>query len=125
MDLNAAIGKVLRYGVVLSSSVVAVGLALLLLAPPVGAPGSLQGALATNFGRPTLNPAVLAAGVAAGNPVSVMQLGTLVLIATPLARVAASALLFLRDGDMLYVGIAVLVLATLLVAIFVVGPIEG
>jgi uncharacterized membrane protein len=104
---------------------VAVGLTLLLLAPPGGAPGSLQGALATNFGQPTLDPTVLVEGVAAGNPVSVLQLGTLVLIATPLARVAASALLFLRDGDLLYVGIAVLVLTTLVIAIFVVGPMEG
>jgi uncharacterized membrane protein len=115
----------LRYGVILSSSVIAVGLALLLLAPPVGAPESLQDVLAIHFGQPTLNPGALMAGLEAGNPISVLELGTLVLIATPMARVAASALLFLRDGDLLYVGIALLVLATLLTAIFVVGPIQA
>lgn len=124
-DLNDSIGKVLRYGVVLSSAVVAVGLTLLLLAPPSGAPGSLQGVLDTNFGKPTLNPAALMGGIAAGNPISLLQLGTLTLLATPLARVAASVLLFLRDGDLLYVGVALLVLATLLIAIFVVGPAQA
>ena len=124
-DLNDAIGKVLRYGVVLSSAVMAAGLTLLLLAPPPGAPGSLQGLLDTNFGKPTLNAAALIGGITGGNPISVLQLGTLILLATPLARVAASALLFLRDGDPLYVGVAVLVMATLLVAIFVVGPMQA
>jgi uncharacterized membrane protein len=124
-DLNDSIGKVLRYGVVLSSAVVAVGLALLVLAPPPGTPGTLQGLLAAGFGRPTLSPAALVEGVRAGDAISVLQLGTLILLATPLARVAASVLLFLRDGDMIYVGIALLVLATLLISIFVVGPMQA
>jgi len=125
LDLNDAIGKVLRYGVVLSSTVIAVGLTLLLLAPPPGTPGSLQGVLDTHFGQPTLKPAALIGGLTEGNPISVLQLGTLILLATPLARVAASVLLFLRDGDSLYVGIALLVLATLLISIFVVGPMQA
>ena len=56
VGLNDAIGKVLRYGVVLSSVVLAAGLALMLLAPPPGAPESLQGTIAANFGGPTLSP---------------------------------------------------------------------
>jgi hypothetical protein len=48
-----------------------VGLALLLLAPPVGAPESLQDVLAMHFGQPTLNPGALMAGLEAGNPISV------------------------------------------------------
>ena len=124
-ELNEDIGKVLRYGVVLSSLVVAAGLALMLSAPPPGAPVTLQGIIAAHFGGPTLSPSMLLAGIASGNPVSVLQLGTLILIATPIARVAASALLFLRERDMLYVGIAMLVLGMLLFAIFVVGPLEA
>jgi uncharacterized membrane protein len=123
--LSQAIGKVLRYGVVLSSAVTAAGLAQLLLAPPSGSPVSVQGILDANFGRPTFNPTELIAGTAAGNPISLLQLGALILLATPLVRVAASVLLFLRDGDLLYVGITLLVLATLLVAIFVVGPMQA
>jgi len=123
--LSQAIGKVLRYGVVLSSAVAAVGLALLLLAPPSGSPVSVEGMLDANFGRPTFNPTELIAGTAAGNPISLLELGTLILLATPLVRVAASVLLFLRDGDFLYVGITMIVLGTLLVAIFVVGPTQA
>lgn len=124
-DLNDAIGKILRYGVVLSSAVVAAGLVLMLLAPPPGTPGTLEGTLAASFGGPTLSPSALLAGIARGSAVSILQLGTLILLATPIARVAASVLLFLRERDMLYVGITSLVLVMLLLAIFVVGPIEA
>jgi len=124
-DLNDAIGKILRYGVALSSVVVAVGLALMLLAPSSGAPGTLQGALSANFGRPTLSFTALMAGVARGSSVDVLQLGLLLLIATPVTRVAASVVLFLRERDMLYVGVTLLVLLMLLLALFVVGPLEA
>lgn len=123
-DINDAIGKILRYGVVLSSVVVAAGLALMLLAPPSGTPGTLQGTITANFGRPTLSPSALIAGVAHGSAVGVLQLGLLILVATPITRVAASVLLFLRERDMLYVGVTLLVLAMLLFALFVVGPLE-
>ena len=121
-DINDAIGMILRYGVVLSSAAVAAGLVLMLLAPPPGSPATLQAALAANFGRPTLSPSALLAGLAHGSAVGVLQLGMLILIATPITRVAASVLLFLRERDMLYVGITLLVLGMLLVALFVVGP---
>jgi uncharacterized membrane protein len=44
----------------------------------------------------------------------IMQLALLVLIATPLTRVALSAIAFAREGDRTYVAICVLVLAMLL-----------
>ena len=123
--MNDAIGKILRYGVVLSSLVVATGLALMLLAPPPGTPGTLQGTISANFGKPTLSPSELFAGVARGSAVGVLQLGLLILIATPITRVAASVLLFLRERDITYVGITLLVLVMLLFALFVVGPLES
>ena len=67
----------------------------------------------------------MVAGVAHGSAVYVLQLGLLVLIATPITRVAASVLLFLREKDMLYVGVTLLVLLMLLFALFVVGPLES
>jgi len=124
-DLNDAIGKVLRYGVVLSSMVVAVGLVLMLSAPPPGTPATLQATLAANFGRPTLSPSALLTGIARGSAVGVLQLGMLILIATPITRVAASVLLFLSERDMLYVGVTLLVLGMLLLALFVLGPLEA
>ena len=123
--LYDTIGMVLRYGVILSSAVLVCGLVLFLFARPPGTPSTLQGLVAVNFGRPTLNPQAFLSGVGEGDAVSVLQLGTLVLLATPLARVAISIVLFLREKDMLYVGITALVLAMLLVAIFVIGPVEA
>jgi len=124
-ELNEAIGKILRYGVVLSSATVAAGLVLMLLAPPPGTPGTLEGTLAAGFGRPTLSPSSLFTGIAGGSAIGILQLGTLILIATPIIRVVASVVLFLKERDMLYVGITTLVLAMLLLAIFVLGPAEA
>ena len=124
-QLNETIGKVLRYGVVLSSVVVAAGLLLMFASPPPGEPVSLEGMLQLNFGIPTLSPSQLLRGIASGNSVSILELGTLILLATPLARVVTSVLLFLKEGDSLYVRITLLVLAMLLFAIFVIGPLEA
>jgi uncharacterized membrane protein len=125
VDLNDAIGKILRYGVALSSAVLALGLALMLVAPPPATPGTLQAVLAANFGGPTLSPSALLSGVAQGSAVGVLQLGTLILLATPIVRVSASVLLFLEERDVLYVGVTALVLTMLLLAIFVLGPAEA
>ncbi len=121
-DLNDAIAKVLRYGVVMSSLVIVAGLGLMVMAPPPGVSASLQEMLASKFGTPTLDAVSLLGGIESGNPSSVLELGTLILLATPLARVIASVFLFLRERDRLYAGVTLLVLAMLLVAIFVVGP---
>ena len=124
-DMNDAIANVLRFGVVVSSLVIVLGLGLTVAAPPPGIPGSLQQMLASKFGAPTLDPASLLRGIASGDPLSILELGTLILLATPIARVVASIALFLRERDMLYVGVTVLVLGMLLVAIFVIGPAEA
>jgi len=53
-------------------------------------------------------------GVAALRGPAIIQLGLLVLIATPIARVAFAAYGFGRQGDRLYVAVALIVLAVLL-----------
>ena len=97
-DLNDTIGKILRYGIVLSSAVLAIGLVLLLAAPPAGAPSTLQGTIAAKFGGPTLTPSAWLAGIAHGSAVGILQLGTLTLLATPLVRVAARSSCFSGRG---------------------------
>ncbi len=47
-----------------------------------------------------------------------IQTGIVVLIATPVARVAFSVFGFAREGDRLYVGITLFVLGTLLYGLF-------
>jgi uncharacterized membrane protein len=124
-ELNDTIGAILRYGVALSSAVIVVGLILTVVAPPQGAPATLQGALVANYGRPALSVPALIAEVRGGNPVGVLELGTLILLATPVTRVAASVVLFLEERDGLYVAVTLLVLSMLLLALFVVGPAEA
>lgn len=48
----------------------------------------------------------------------IIQLGLLVLIATPIARVAFLAYVFLRQRDMLYTAVALIVLALLAFSLF-------
>jgi len=53
-----------------------------------------------------------------GNPLAIMQLGLLILIATPIARVVFSAFAFSREGDYMYVAFTLIVLAVLLYSLF-------
>jgi uncharacterized membrane protein len=102
---------VLRAGVALASLLVAVGLALALLqgGPPV--------ALHDFVGQPVAltGPGGIVTLALAGSPLGLVQLGVLVLVATPLARLIVAGVGFLRRGDWLYLGITGVVL--LLVAV--------
>lgn len=49
----------------------------------------------------------------AGRPEAIVQLGVLLLVATPIARVAASVVTFALQRDALYVGVTLVVLAAL------------
>jgi len=53
-----------------------------------------------------------------GNVLAIMQLGLLLLIATPIARVAFSVFAFAREEDRMYVGFTLIVLAVLLYSLF-------
>jgi len=54
-----------------------------------------------------------------GSGRAIIELALLLLIATPVARVAFSAVAFAVEGDYLYVGITLIVLAILLYSLFV------
>ena len=53
-----------------------------------------------------------------GNAKGIMQLGLLLLIATPIARVISSAVAFAIEGDRMYLLFTLLVLAVLLYSLF-------
>lgn len=53
-----------------------------------------------------------------GNPRGIMQLGLLLLIATPIARVTFSVFAFAAEGDRMYVLFTLIVLAVLLYSLF-------
>jgi len=120
-DMNAVVGSILRFGVMISSLLVVVGLVLMVARPPAGAPASIEQVAGSDYGIP-VGLGALAGGVASADPSSLLELGLIVLVATPIARVAASVVLFGLERDYLYVGITALVLAMLLVAILLIGP---
>src|SRR5262245_50344591 len=62
-------------------------------------------------------PAIAAAALA-GHREAVIQLGVLVLIATPIARVLLSLVAFAVQRDRIYVAVTLIVLAVLLVGLF-------
>jgi uncharacterized membrane protein len=59
---------------------------------------------------------------AAVAPRGIIQLGLLVLIATPVLRVAFSLVAFRREGDRVYVAITAIVLLVLLLSLFGILP---
>jgi uncharacterized membrane protein YfcA/uncharacterized membrane protein len=113
----AIIGWVLQGGVILSAAVIAIGLLLMSLQPNTFAPAQLQ-----------LFPhtfAQVGTEVLALHPQAVIALGLLLLIATPVLRVAVSLVAFAVERDWRFVVITLLVLLILLFSIFFVGQAGG
>jgi uncharacterized membrane protein len=111
-QMNRAIATVLRGGVALAAVVVLVGGMLFLLAN-----GGTRPHLGTFAGEPshlTSTTAIVHAACSL-RPRAVIQLGLLLLIAVPIARVVLSAVAFARQRDYIYVGITLIVLGALLV----------
>ncbi|HUX41411.1 MAG TPA: DUF1634 domain-containing protein [Rectinemataceae bacterium] len=102
---------VLRSGVIISAAVIVIGLMLLVYHGMAG----LTSGIATAFEFPHTFGAVFA-GVAKLDPVSVISLGLLLMIITPVTRVAVSIVAFAMERDWRYVGITTLVLLVLLVS---------
>jgi len=112
---RALVSTVLIVGVATSAGLVALGFAGSLV---VGWEGSLLGR--APVGESTTDFAGMGAGLAALRPIAIGQAGLLVLIATPVLRVAASIAAFAVEGDRLYTAITMAVLAVLLTSLFVI-----
>ncbi len=110
------ISNVLRIGVLLSGAVILVGVVLYYTHPQAKTSGALS--------YPHTLGAVIP-GILAGNAEAVITLGLLILLATPVLRVAVSIGAFALEHDWLYVGITTLVLALLLSSILVLGEVFG
>ncbi len=107
------IGWVLQGGVLLSAAVILFGLVLKAFQPNKFAPQQLQNFPQT-FGE-------VWAGLLVLRPQAVIALGLLLLIATPVVRVAISILAFAVERDRRFVLITTVVLLILLFSIFYVG----
>lgn len=107
------VSGILIVGVSISAALMVLGFAGSLL---VGWEGSLTGAAAGTSGLADFS--AMGASLAALRPVGIAQLGLVALLATPVMRVAASCVAFALEGDRLYAGLTLVVLAILLVSIF-------
>lgn len=124
--MELAISYGLRAGVLLSAAIIALGILWLAVTRDTGyaliQPHHLPEVLAFHQADgpaffPTSAGEVLR-GAAAGKPYAIIGLGILLLIATPVVRVALSVFFFLAQRDWLYVGITLFVLGVLLVSLF-------
>ena len=122
--VDTAISNLLRTGVLLSMAIVVIGLVFTFIHHPQYVRSK------SALGRLTDAGAVyphrlrdVAAQIGEGRGQAVVMLGLLLLIATPVARVAFSILAFALERDRLYVTITTIVLVLLLVS-FAIGAAE-
>src|SRR5258708_5182671 len=95
---------VLRAGVILSSAVIVLGVILQAMRgqPPFALSAGLPRSLRTVF-----------AAAFAGESLSIIQVGVLLLIATPWLRVILSLVQFVKAGDRVYTIVSLVLLATM------------
>jgi uncharacterized membrane protein len=126
-SMNVVIGKVLRYGVILSGAIILLGTIGLVATKGLS---DASGMLTYNSNMvPHDNLDVSLGGLVRGlvtfSAFSWIELGVIVLIATPVSRVAISVFLFAAERDRLYVTITTIVLALLLFSMLVTPFIPG
>lgn len=116
--IELTIGRLLRGGVLLAAALVFIGAVIYLWHH-----GGERPNYSVFHGEPRQLRGIggVLRDAARGNGRGLIQLGLLVLIATPVMRVAFAAYAFLRSHDRLYVGITLLVLAILLFSLFATG----
>jgi uncharacterized membrane protein len=114
-QVDMVIGRLLQVGVLIAAAVTLAAGVLYL---------ARHGAVVPDFrtfvGAPTALRSLtgIAHGVAAGDTASLVQFGLVLLILTPMARVALTLGAFLVQKDRLYVGLTTIVLAVLVYGLF-------
>lgn len=109
--MEMMMGQLLRIGVLLAAVVVFIGGLLYLKEMHGPRPDySIFHAESSNL----RSPAGIIRQVPTGNSNAIIQLGLLLLIATPIARVVFAAFGFFAEKDWLYVAVSILVLAVLM-----------
>lgn len=126
-SMNRIISDVLRVGVSLAAVVITAGTLLL-----VASTGSTDGGVLLAYspgqvphGSFDPSPAGVVRGVVALDPYSVIELGVLLLLATPVARVIFSVYLFAVEGDRAFLYITTTVLLLLLFSMLATPFIPG
>ncbi len=113
-DSEQIIGRLLRNGVILSAVVAIMGAVFFMVMH-----GSEEPHYRIFVGEPTDLKSVhgVLSDLFKGKSRAIIQFGILLLIATPVARVAFSVYAFMRERDRVYVCVTLLVLALLLLSL--------
>jgi uncharacterized membrane protein len=122
--MTRAISVLLLVGVGVSAAILVVGLALLATTGQTGYHEPLRPTDLRVRTSPAPFPTTIGGvvrGATALTPFAVIELGILLLIATPVLRVATSAVLFLLEGDRRFALITLVVLLLLLLSLFGLG----
>jgi len=119
--MNNVVGNALRVGVVSSAVIILFGTALLMANKGLS---TMSNDLTYNNGQVphgsfNISLSGLFNGLASLQPYSIIELGVIVLLATPLARVIISVFLFAAEGDKIFVYITAVVLILLLFSMLV------
>jgi uncharacterized membrane protein len=114
LSMETLISQVLRIGVTLSAALIVFGVALI-EGPNPAVPASLAQLNAGADLPLTLSFRSILYGAAQLHATAVIELGLLVLILTPIARVAMTVVLFARQYDRTFVAITVVVLLILVI----------
>jgi uncharacterized membrane protein len=109
--MELIMGRLLQTGVLLAAAVVLLGGAMVLFAH-----GGERPNYRVFIAKPLQlrHPAALFSGVGRGDPAAIIDLGILLLVATPICRVIFAVVGFAIERDRLYVAISLTVLAVLL-----------
>ncbi|MNJ27624.1 DUF1634 domain-containing protein [Paenibacillus bouchesdurhonensis] len=111
-EVEIAVSKMLRIGVVLAGLVIVVGLVLFLVTGDSGYPGDTY---------PTNLPDIVQ-GMLQLKSVAIIEVGLILLILTPVFRVFVSMLAFIHEKDYRFVLISIFVLVILVIS-FVLGKV--
>jgi uncharacterized membrane protein len=109
--MESIMGLLLRFGVVLASTVVLAG-GVFYLQDHAGQRPDYRSFVAHPV--QLRHPGELWAGIGRGSADAIVELGILLLVATPIARVVFAVMAFAMERDRLYVAISLTVLAVLL-----------
>ena len=109
--LETAIGHTLRIGVIAAAVLVLTG-GVYYLIENAGTPADYH--TFHPAAKHSLDLSAIVQNAVALNSLGIIQLGLLVLIATPIVRVIFSVVAFALERDLLYVAVTVIVLAVLL-----------
>lgn len=115
-DIELFIGQVLRIGVITASCIALLGGILYLVQQ--GAASIPEYSVFKGEGADYTSFRGIFHGVATGNATEIIQLGVLVLLATPILRIFFSLIAFAIEKDKLYVVITMIVLGIILFSMF-------